>query len=99
MGEGDGPAGAGGRAGRGPDAASRSGWCSARFLAFTGIDSCAKWLVLRGLPATEVAFVRYAVHLGIVLAIGAAAGRAAVGDQRTSGRSACGRRCCSAARS
>ena len=52
----------------------RSGWCSARFLAFTGIDSCAKWLVLRGLPATEVAFVRYAVHLGIVLAIGAAAG-------------------------
>jgi drug/metabolite transporter (DMT)-like permease len=44
------------------------------FLAFTGIDSCAKWLVLRGVPATEVAFVRYAVHLAIVLAIGAAAG-------------------------
>ncbi|HVL20068.1 MAG TPA: DMT family transporter [Amaricoccus sp.] len=43
-------------------------------LAFTGIDSCAKWLVLHGLPATEVAYVRYAVHLGIVAAIGAAAG-------------------------
>jgi drug/metabolite transporter (DMT)-like permease len=43
------------------------------FLAFTGIDSCAKWLVQRGLPATEVAFVRYAVHLVIVVLIGAAA--------------------------
>jgi drug/metabolite transporter (DMT)-like permease len=43
------------------------------FLAFTGIDTCAKWLVLHGLPATEVAFVRYAVHLAIVVAIGAAA--------------------------
>jgi drug/metabolite transporter (DMT)-like permease len=39
-------------------------------LAFTGIDTCAKWLVLSRLPATEVAFVRYAVHLAIVLAIG-----------------------------
>ena len=40
------------------------------YLAFTGIDSCAKWLVLHGLPTSEVAFVRYAVHLAIVLAIG-----------------------------
>ena len=45
----------------------------AAFLAFTGIDSCAKWLVLHGVPAVEVAFVRYAVHLGIVLSIGVAA--------------------------
>lgn len=40
------------------------------YLAFTGIDTCAKWLVLHGLPTPEVAFVRYAVHLAIVLAIG-----------------------------
>ncbi|HVL21827.1 MAG TPA: DMT family transporter [Amaricoccus sp.] len=39
-------------------------------LAFTGIDTCAKWLVLHGLPATEAAFVRYAVHLAVVCAVG-----------------------------
>jgi drug/metabolite transporter (DMT)-like permease len=41
-------------------------------LCFTGIDSCAKWLVLHGLPATEAAFVRYAVHLAIVCMVGLA---------------------------
>jgi drug/metabolite transporter (DMT)-like permease len=41
-------------------------------LAFTGIDTCAKWLVLHGVPATEAAFVRYAVHLAIVCAVGLA---------------------------
>ncbi len=41
-------------------------------LCFTGIDTSAKWLVLHGLPATEVAFVRYAVHLAIVCVIGLA---------------------------
>lgn len=41
-------------------------------LAFSGIDTCAKWLVLHGLPATQVAFVRYAVHLAIVCAVGLA---------------------------
>ena len=41
-------------------------------LSFTGIDTCAKWLVLHGVPATEVAFVRYAVHLGIVCVVGLA---------------------------
>jgi drug/metabolite transporter (DMT)-like permease len=41
-------------------------------LAFTGIDTCAKWLVTRGVPATEVAFVRYAVHLAIVCVVGLA---------------------------
>lgn len=34
---------------------------------FTCIDSCAKWLVLAGLPPMEVVFVRYAVHAAIVL--------------------------------
>lgn len=43
-------------------------------LGFTGIDSCAKWLVLRGMPAAEVAFVRYAVHLAIVVGIALVAG-------------------------
>ena len=69
------------RAGRsrcGPSRRSRTGRFGDRagavaFLAFTGIDSCAKWLVLHGVPAVEVAFVRYAVHLGIVLSIGVAA--------------------------
>jgi drug/metabolite transporter (DMT)-like permease len=41
-------------------------------LCFTGIDTCAKWLVLQGLPATEAAFVRYAVHLVIVCIVGLA---------------------------
>jgi drug/metabolite transporter (DMT)-like permease len=43
----------------------------AALLAFTGIDTCAKWLVQHGVPATQAAFVRYAVHFLIVLAIGA----------------------------
>lgn len=42
--------------------------------AFTGIDSCAKWLVLHGMSASQVAFVRYAVHLLIVVAVGTVAG-------------------------
>lgn len=41
-------------------------------LCFTGIDTCAKWLVLHGVPATEAAFVRYAVHLAIVCGVGIA---------------------------
>jgi drug/metabolite transporter (DMT)-like permease len=43
-------------------------------LGFTGIDTCAKWLVTHGMAAPQVAFVRYAVHLGIVLAVGLTAG-------------------------
>ena len=35
---------------------------------FTGIDTCAKWLVLQGLPTAEVVFVRYLVHLFLVIA-------------------------------
>lgn len=38
-------------------------------LLFTAIDSCAKWLVLAGLPTFEVAFVRYAGHILMVVAL------------------------------
>jgi drug/metabolite transporter (DMT)-like permease len=41
----------------------------AALLAFTGIDTCAKWLVLDGLPTTEVVFVRYLGHLALVVAL------------------------------
>lgn len=43
-------------------------------LAFTGIDTCAKWLVLAGLPIPEVVFVRYLVHLMLVLVLAFMAG-------------------------
>ncbi len=36
---------------------------------FTGIDTCAKWLVTAGLPTTEVVFVRYFGHLVLVVAL------------------------------
>lgn len=39
------------------------------FLAFTGIDTSAKWLVQAGLPATEVVFVRFLTHLAIATAL------------------------------
>ncbi len=42
--------------------------------AFTGRDTCAKWLVTHGMQATQAAFVRFAVHLVIVLAIAATTG-------------------------
>ena len=43
-------------------------------LCFTGIDTCAKWLIGEsGLPAAEVVLVRYAVHLAIVCGVGLAA--------------------------
>jgi drug/metabolite transporter (DMT)-like permease len=35
-------------------------------LFFTGIDSCAKWLVLSGLPPMWVVFVRYSVHMLVI---------------------------------
>ncbi len=40
----------------------------AAFGCFTGIDSSAKWLGAAGLPALQVAFVRYAGHFVAVLA-------------------------------
>jgi len=39
------------------------------FFLFTGIDISAKWLVQAGLPATEVVFVRFAVHFIIAMAL------------------------------
>ena len=41
----------------------------AAFFCFTMIDTCAKWLVLSGLPPLEVAFIRYAGHLAIMAAL------------------------------
>lgn len=38
-------------------------------LMFTGIDTSAKWLALAGIPPFEIVFLRYVVHLVIVLAI------------------------------
>jgi drug/metabolite transporter (DMT)-like permease len=43
---------------------------------FTGIDTCAKWLVLDGLPTAQVVFVRYLGHLLIVVALALPAGDA-----------------------
>jgi drug/metabolite transporter (DMT)-like permease len=44
------------------------------FLGFTGIDTCAKWLVEAGLPTTEVVFVRYLGHLVLVVVFAFPAG-------------------------
>ncbi|MEM9147116.1 MAG: DMT family transporter [Pseudomonadota bacterium] len=38
-------------------------------LLFTGIDSCAKWLIQAGLPPKQVVFVRFAAHVAIVLCV------------------------------
>lgn len=39
------------------------------FLLFTGIDSCAKWLIQAGLPPMQVVFVRFAGHVALVAAL------------------------------
>jgi drug/metabolite transporter (DMT)-like permease len=41
----------------------------AALLGFTGIDTCAKWLILEGVPTAEVVFVRYLVNLLLVIAL------------------------------
>ena len=41
----------------------------AALFAFTGIDTCAKWLILEGVPTAEVVFVRYLVNLLLVIAL------------------------------
>lgn len=41
----------------------------AAYFMFTGIDSSAKWLALGGIPAVQVVFLRYVVHLVLVLGI------------------------------
>ena len=38
-------------------------------LGFTGIDTCAKWLVLHGVPTVEVVFMRYAMALTLVVVV------------------------------
>jgi drug/metabolite transporter (DMT)-like permease len=43
-------------------------------LGFTGIDTCAKWLVLDGIPTSEAVFARYFGHLVLVVGLGLAAG-------------------------
>lgn len=43
-------------------------------LGFTGIDTCAKWLVLHGIPTPEVVFMRYAMALVLVVALALPAG-------------------------
>jgi len=39
------------------------------YLLFTTLDSSAKWLGLIGMPAIQIMFMRYAVHLGIVAVV------------------------------
>lgn len=58
------------------------GLALAAFFLFVCLDSSAKWLGLAGIPALQVMFVRYAVHLG--LAAGINLPRKGVGLLRTS---------------
>lgn len=48
--------------------------CLGAYAAFTGIDTCAKWLVTAGVPTAQVVFVRYQVHLILVVALALATG-------------------------
>ena len=43
-------------------------------LIFTGVDTCAKWLVQAGLPIPQVVFTRYVGHLALVLVLAFMAG-------------------------
>jgi len=43
-------------------------------LGFSALDTSAKWLVLHGIPTTEVVFVRYLVHLLLVVAVAVPSG-------------------------
>ena len=45
------------------------GLALASYLMFTGIDSSAKWLGLAGIPAMQVVFLRYVIHLGLTAGI------------------------------
>ena len=58
------------------------GMALAAFLAFTGIDTCAKWLVLSGIPTAEVVFVRFLVHLALVVAFALPMGEPLLGTGR-----------------
>ena len=41
----------------------------AAYFMFVGIDSSAKWLAIGGIPAAQVVFLRYVIHLALVLGI------------------------------
>ncbi|MEM9197766.1 MAG: DMT family transporter [Pseudomonadota bacterium] len=43
----------------------------AAFAGFCGIDVSAKWLAEAGMPITQIVFVRYLVHLALVVAVAA----------------------------
>ena len=58
-------------------------------LGFSGIDTCAKWLVLHGVPTTEVVFVRYAVHLLLVVALALPSGEPFVRSRQPRRRWSC----------
>jgi drug/metabolite transporter (DMT)-like permease len=45
------------------------GLALAAFFMFTGIDSSAKWLAIGAIPAAQIVFLRYAVHLALVLGV------------------------------
>ncbi|MDB5614801.1 MAG: family transporter, partial [Devosia sp.] len=45
------------------------GLALAAYFLFVCLDSSAKWLGLVGIPALQVMFVRYAVHLGLAAGI------------------------------
>lgn len=45
------------------------GFALVAYLLFTILDSSAKWMGLAGLPTQEVVFVRYSVHLVLVLVV------------------------------
>ena len=45
------------------------------WLLFTVVDTTVKWLVLAGLAAFQLAFLRYAVSFGLTLIVGAGSGR------------------------
>ncbi|MBD8065305.1 DMT family transporter [Devosia sp. PTR5] len=45
------------------------GLALAAYFMFTGIDSSAKWLGLVGIPALQIVFLRYVIHLGLVATV------------------------------
>ena len=43
--------------------------CLGAYLAFTGIDTSAKWLVTHDIPTAQVVFTRYQVHLVLAVSL------------------------------
>ena len=71
----------------------------AALLGFTGIDTCAKWLILEGVPTAEVVFVRYLVNLLLVIAVTLPLGEPLRRDAQPRRPGACAAASCSSARS